>query len=59
MNKEFLKKIFYQSLTGFLSLALAILLFFAIQKMDQLAGGFRWLKASLPPLSTAAPWPIC
>ena len=49
MNKEFLKKIFYQSLTGFLSLALAILLFFAIQKMDQLAGGFRWLAGVLTP----------
>ena len=49
MNKEFLKKIFYQSLTGFLSLALAILLFFAIQKMDQLAGGFRWLMGILTP----------
>ena len=49
MNKEFLKKIFYQSLTGFLSLALAILLFFAIQRMDQLAGGFRWLMGVLTP----------
>ena len=33
MNREFLKKIFFQSLTAFLSLALAILLFFAIQKL--------------------------
>lgn len=49
MNKEFLKKIFYQSLTGFLSLALAILLFFAIQRMDQLAGGFHWLMGILTP----------
>ena len=49
MNREFLKKIFYQSLTGFLSLALAILLFFAIQKMDQLDGGFRWLMGILTP----------
>ena len=49
MNKEFLKKIFYQSLTGFLSLALAILLFFAIQKMDQLITGFRWLMGVLTP----------
>ena len=49
MNKEFLKKIFYQSLTNFLSLALAILLFFAIQKMDQLAGGFHWLMGILTP----------
>ena len=49
MNKEFLKKIFYQSLTGFLSLALAILLFFAIQKMDELAGGFHWLMGVLTP----------
>ena len=49
MNKEFLKKIFYQSLTGFLSLALAILLFFAIQKMDQLTEGFHWLMGILTP----------
>ena len=49
MNKEFLKKIFYQSLTGFLSLALAILLFFAIQKMDELTAGFRWLMGVLTP----------
>ena len=49
MNKEFLKKIFYQSLTGFLSLALAILLFFAIQKMDQLTEGFHWLMGVLTP----------
>ena len=49
MNKEFLKKIFYQSLTNFLSLALAILLFFAIQRMDQLAGGFHWLAGVLTP----------
>ena len=49
MNKDFLKKIFYQSLTGFLSLALAILLFFAIQKMDQLTGGLRWLMGVLTP----------
>lgn len=49
MNKEFLKKIFYQSLTGFLSLALAILLFFAILKMDELTAGFRWLMGVLTP----------
>ena len=49
MNKEFLKKIFYGSLTGFLSLALAILLFFTIQKMDELARGFRWLVGVLTP----------
>ena len=49
MNKEFLKKIFYQSLTGFLSLALAILLFFTIQRMDQLSGGFHWLVDILTP----------
>ena len=49
MNKEFFKKIFYQSLTGFLSLALAILLFFAIQKLDQLTAGFQWLMGVLTP----------
>lgn len=49
MNKEFLKKIFYQSLTGFLSLALAILLFFAIQRMDQLTDSLHWLVGVLTP----------
>lgn len=49
MNKEFLKKIFFQSLTGFLSLALAILLFFCIQRMDQLRQSFQWLMGVLMP----------
>lgn len=49
MNKEFLKKIFFQSLTGFLSLALAILLFFCIQRLDQLRSGFHWLMGVLTP----------
>lgn len=49
MNKEFLKKIFFQSLTGFLSLALAILLFFCIQRLDQLRQAFHWLMDILTP----------
>lgn len=49
MNKEFLKKIFFQSLTGFLSLALAILLFFCILRMDQLRQAFGWLAGVLAP----------
>lgn len=49
MNKEFLKKIFFKSLTGFLSLALAIMLFFCIQRMDQLRQTFRWLLDVLTP----------
>jgi len=49
MNKEFLKKIFFQSLTGFLSLALAIVLFFCIQRMDQLRQTLRWLMEVLTP----------
>lgn len=49
MNKEFLKKIFFQSLTGFLSLALAILLFFCIQRLDQLRSSFHWLMGVLTP----------
>ena len=49
MNKEFLKKIFFKSLTGFLSLALAILLFFCIQRMDQLRYALRWLLGVLTP----------
>ncbi len=49
MNKDFLKKIFFQSLTGFLSLALAILLFFCIHRMDELRESFRWLMGVLTP----------
>ena len=49
MNREFLKKVFYQSLTGFLSLALAILLFFCIQKLDSIRQGVRWLLDVLTP----------
>lgn len=49
MNKEFLKKIFFRSLTGFLSLALAILLFFCVQRMDQLRRTFGWLLGVLAP----------
>jgi len=49
MNKEFLKKIFYQSLTGFLSLALAILLFFCILRLDRLRQTFGWLLGVLTP----------
>lgn len=49
MNREFLKKIFFQSLTAFLSLALAILLFFAILKLDELRRGFHWVVDILTP----------
>ena len=49
MNKEFLKKIFIKSLSGFLSLALAILLFFSIQRMDQLRQTLGWLIGVLKP----------
>ena len=49
MNKEFLKKVFFRSLTGFLSLALAILLFFCIQRLDQLRQSFHWLLDVLTP----------
>lgn len=49
MNKEFLKRIFFQSLTGFLSLALAILLFFSILKLNELRQGFHWLMEILTP----------
>ena len=49
MNKETLKKIFLQSLSGFLSLALAILLFFCIQRLDELRGSLNWLLDVLTP----------
>lgn len=49
MNKESLKKIFIKSLSGFISLALAILLYFCIQRMDGLRGGLRWLLGVLTP----------
>ena len=49
MNKESLKKIFLGSLTGFLSLALAILLFFLIQRAGELNDSIQWLKGVLAP----------
>ena len=49
MNKETLKKVFFQSLTGFLSLALAIILFFCIQRFDQLCQSLGWLIDVLTP----------
>ena len=49
MNKEFLKKVFFQSLTGFLSLALAILLLFGLLRLDQIRRNFRWVMDILTP----------
>ena len=49
MNKDALKKIFIQSLSGFLSLALAVVLFFAILKLNELRGALRWLIDVLTP----------
>ena len=49
MNKESLKKIFLGSLTGFLSLALAIVLYFCIQRADGLRQSLQWLKGVLTP----------
>ncbi len=50
MKKEDWKKIFYQSLTGFVSLALAILLFFAIREFGQIRDSFQWLLGVLKPV---------
>lgn len=50
MKKEDWKKIFYQSLTGFVSLALAILLFFAIREIGQIRSSFLWLIRVLKPV---------
>ena len=50
MKKEDWKKIFYQSLTGFVSLALAILLFFAIREFGQIRQSFQWLLGILKPV---------
>lgn len=50
MKKEDWKKIFYQSLTGFVSLALAILLFFAIQRFGEIRRSFGWLLGVLKPV---------
>ena len=49
MNKDGLKKLFLGSLSGFLSLALAILLFFCIQRADGLRQSLQWLKEVLMP----------
>lgn len=50
VKKEDLKRIFYQSLSGFLSLALAILLFFAIKEIGQIRQSFHWLLGVLTPV---------
>lgn len=50
MNKDSWKKILYQSLTGFVSLALAILLFFAILRLGQIQQAFQWLLGVLKPI---------
>ena len=49
MNKDTWKKIVIRSLSGFLSLALAIVLYFCIQRMDALRDGLRWLMGVLTP----------
>lgn len=49
MKKDDLKRIFYQSLTGFASLALAILLFFCMRYFDQIRGTLSWLMGVLTP----------
>lgn len=49
MKKGDWKRIFYQSLTAFMSLALAILLFFAIQSIGRIQSTFQWLMGILTP----------
>ena len=49
VNKDSLKKIFIHSLSGFCSLALAILLYFCIQRWDQLNSTLQWLANVLKP----------
>ena len=50
MKKDDWKKIFYQSLTGFVSLALAILLFFSIRGFGEIRQSFPWLLGVLKPV---------
>lgn len=50
MNKDDWKRIFYQSLTGFVSLALAILLFFAVKSLGQIQQSVYWLMGVLKPV---------
>lgn len=49
MNSEGWKKILYQSLTGFVSLALAILLFFGIHRFGEIRQSLHWLTGVLTP----------
>ncbi len=49
MKKEEWKKIFYQSLTMFMSLALAIVLFFVIWNFDQIRNSLYWVTGILTP----------
>ena len=50
MKTDDWKKIFYQSLTGFVSLALAILLFFSIRGFGEIRQSFQWLLGVLKPV---------
>ncbi len=49
MNKESLKKLLIQSLSGFFSLALAILFFFVLQRFEELRQSLQWLLWVLTP----------
>lgn len=49
MNKESLKKLLIQSLSGFFSLALAILFFFVLQRFEELRQSLHWLLWVLTP----------
>ncbi len=49
MNKESLKKLLIQSLSGFFSLALAVLFFFVLQRFEELRQSLHWLLWVLTP----------
>ena len=49
MNKDDWKRVITRSLSGFVALAMAIVLYFVILRFGQIQGGIRWIKEILTP----------
>lgn len=49
MNKEDWKRTFTRSMSSFIALAMAIVLYFVILRFPQIQGGFYWIKEILTP----------
>ena len=49
MNKDDWKRVITRSLSGFVALAMAIVLYFVILRFGQIQGGIQWIKEILTP----------